>query len=121
MGTSKRASTAVEPPAPAVVPREATDTRVRRQPPYAVILENDDVHSFAYVVAGLQKVFHYGRAKAFRLMFEAHLKGRAIVWTGSLELAELKRDQLRGLGPDVWAGKAVDFPLGVVIEPLPGD
>jgi hypothetical protein len=36
-----------------------------------------------------------------------------------LELAELKRDQLREFGPDNYAPKTVTFPLGVTVEPLP--
>ena len=47
--------------------------------------------------------------------------GRAIVWSGTKEVAELKRDQIREYGPDVYASVKVTFPLGVVIEPLPVD
>jgi ATP-dependent Clp protease adapter protein ClpS len=49
-----------------------------------------------------------------------HFRGRAIVWSGSKEVAELKRDQIRSAGPDFHASTKVEFPLGVVIEPLPG-
>jgi hypothetical protein len=35
-------------------------------------------------------------------------------------VAELKRDQIRSTGPDFYAAKKVEFPLGVLIEPLPG-
>lgn len=43
-----------------------------------------------------------------------------MVWSGSKEVAELKRDQVRSAGPDFYAAKKVEFPLGVTIEPLPG-
>jgi ATP-dependent Clp protease adapter protein ClpS len=51
---------------------------------------------------------------------QVHQAGQALVWSGALEVAELKRDQIRGFGPDVYAMKPVTFPLGVRIEKLPG-
>ena len=58
--------------------------------------------------------------QAYLLALAIHCAGRAIVWSGSKEVAELKRDQVRGAGPDFYAARKVDFPLGVTIEPLPG-
>ena len=89
------------------------------QPPYAVIVENDDLHTFEYVIVGLQKVCGYSRQKAFLLAVEIDSCGKAIVWSGTKELAELKCEQIRGLGPDFFAPKPVTFPLGAFIEPLP--
>ena len=55
------------------------------------------------------------------LMFhQIHTAGRGIVWSGALEVAELKRDQIRSAGPDFYAMKKVDLPLNVTIEPLSG-
>lgn len=94
-------------------------SKPKRQPPYAVILHNDDVHTFQYVIELLMKIFAYSLEKAFALTNEVHTKGKSIVWSGTLELAELKRDQVRGFGPDLYAMQKVEFPLGVTIEPLP--
>lgn len=91
----------------------------KRQPPYAVILHNDDYHTFQYVIDLLMKLFAYPLEKAFQLTNQVHTQGKSIVWSGTLELAELKRDQVRGFGPDFYATKKVEFPLGVTIEPLP--
>lgn len=108
--------------ATAISPRAAQPKpRTRRQPPYALILENDDDHTCEYVVHVLQKVCHHSQERAYQLAMEAHEKGRSIVWTGTLELAELKRDQIRGFGPDNHARRPITFPLGVTVEPLPGD
>jgi ATP-dependent Clp protease adaptor protein ClpS len=96
-------------------------TRHKRQPPYAVILENDEFHSFAYVIEVLQRVCGHGKTRAFLLTTQIHFAGRGTVWSGSREVAELKRDQIRGYGPDFYAPKPVRFPLGVTIEPLPGE
>ena len=91
----------------------------KTQPPYAVIVENDDVHTYEYVIEGLEKVCGYSRQKAWLLAVEIDTRGKAIVWSGTKELAELKCEQIRGLGPDFHAPKPVTFPLGVYIEALP--
>ena len=65
---------------PTHMPREQTEAK--RQPPYGVVLHNDDINGFEYVVGVLRKVFKYGRLKAFWLTLKAHVTGRSIVWTG---------------------------------------
>jgi ATP-dependent Clp protease adaptor protein ClpS len=112
---------------PAVLVRPSKDRKGRsesqpkRQPPYAVVVHNDDEHTFRYVIELLQRVCAHPRERAYALTYEVHFHGSARVWTGSLELAELKRDQIRGYGPDNFAPRPVTFPLGVTLEPLPVD
>jgi ATP-dependent Clp protease adaptor protein ClpS len=96
-------------------------TKAKRQPPYAVVLHNDDVNGKEHVVAALQKVFNYDLLKALGLMLQAHQTGRSIVWTGTLEVAELKADQLRSCGPDPNMRDRGASPLGVSVEPLPSE
>ena len=100
--------------------KEKDKPRPKTQPPYAVIVENDDFHTFNYVIEVLQKVFGYDLQKAVMLTVEVDAMGQAIVWSGALEVAELKRDQIRGFGPDLYAKKPVTFPLGARVEELPG-
>ncbi len=100
--------------------KEPAAAKPKKQPPYAVVLFNDEEHTFQYVVETLGKVFGYPAEKCFALTEQVHHQGRGIVWSGTLELAELKRDQLRTAGPDFYASKKIDFPLGVTVEPLPG-
>jgi ATP-dependent Clp protease adaptor protein ClpS len=104
-------------PLPDVLPDTDTDTQTRRQPPYAVILHNDDVNGMDFVVAVLRKVFGYTVEKCAELMFEAHEKGRAVVWVGPLEVAELKADQIRSCGADPQQKSKGAQPLGVSVEP----
>lgn len=64
----------------------------------------------------LRKVFGYTVEKCVKLMLEAHEKGKAAVWIGALEVAELKADQIRSCGADPVAVKG-KHPLGVSVEP----
>ncbi len=92
----------------------------RLLPPHAVVVLNDDLHTFHYVIDVFRKVFGYSAEKCMVLALQIHEQGRTIVWSGTKELAELKREQIRSAGPDVFASRKVDWPLGVEIEPLPG-
>jgi ATP-dependent Clp protease adaptor protein ClpS len=126
MEAEQTAAAVAEPPA-AEMPAAESSLREKRSsgkpkklPPYAVVVLNDDLHTFNYVVETFKKVFGYPAVKCVLLATTIHFRGRAIVWSGSKELAELKRDQIRSAGPDFVASTKVEFPLGVVIEPLPG-
>lgn len=100
--------------------KRRSEATPKRQPPYAVVLFNDDEHSFQYVIETLMKVFGYPLERSYSLTVQVHNEGKGIVWSGSREVAELKRDQIRSAGPDFYALQKVDFPLGVTVEPLPG-
>jgi len=102
---------------PDVLPDEETETRTRRQPPYAVILHNDDVNGMEFVVNVLRKVFSYSAEKCLDLMMEAHKTGRSVVWIGTLEVAELKADQIHSCGADPAAKAKGAEPLRVTVEP----
>ena len=73
---------------------------VKKQPPYHVILHNDDDHSYDYVIRMLKELFAYPEEKGYLMAKEVDTKGKVIVCTTSLERAELKRDQIHAFGPD---------------------
>jgi ATP-dependent Clp protease adaptor protein ClpS len=100
--------------------KQPSDTRPKTQPPYAVVVFNDDEHSFQYVIETFIKVFGYPLEKSHSLTLEIHNAGKGIVWSGPREVAELTRDQIRSASPDFYASQKVDSPLRVTIEPLPG-
>ncbi len=89
---------------PAILPDTDTDTeeeqKTRRQPPYNVILLNDDDHTYDYVILMLKELFAHPIEKGFLLAQEVDRTGRAIVCTTSLERAELKQEQIHAYGPD---------------------
>jgi len=83
---------------PALEP--VVDEQTKLAPVYHVVLLNDDDHTYEYVIEMLGKIFGYGVEKAFRMAREVDTVGRVIVWTGSLEQAEVKRDRIHGYGAD---------------------
>ena len=100
--------------------KQPADATPKKQPPYAVVVFNDDVHTFEYAIETFTKVFGYPHEKSLALALQIHTAGRGIVWSGALEVPELKRDQLRSAGPDFYAAEKVHGPLHATIEPLPG-
>lgn len=63
-------------------------------PPHNVILFNDSVNSFEDVIGMLIKALGCSSSFAEKLAMEAHSKGEAIVFTGALEVCELKESIL---------------------------
>jgi len=62
--------------------------------PWNVIVHNDPVNLMPYVTMTLQRVLGIPKAKAESLMREVHERGKAVVWTGEKEHAELYVQQL---------------------------
>lgn len=78
----------------------ARQKKPRRQPRYHVILWDDPHHTFAYVMAMLQKLFGYPLEQGFKMAEKVHNNGKVICLTTTLEHAELKRDQIQAFGKD---------------------
>ena len=89
-------------PPPAVLPETdvETDWALKYQPPYHVILLNDDDHTYDYVIVMLKDLFGHPLEKGFELAKEVDRSGRAVVLTTTREHAELKVDQIHAYGPD---------------------
>lgn len=81
-------------------PGQRDERKTKRQPPYHVILWNDDDHSYEYVIRMLMELFGHPPEKGFLMAQEVDAKGRVIVLTTTREHAELKRDQIHAYGKD---------------------
>jgi len=81
-------------------PRQEQDEEPKRQPPYHVILWNDDDHTYEYVIAMMMELFAHSRQKGYQIAKEVDTQGRAVVLTTTKEHAELKRDQILAYGKD---------------------
>ncbi len=74
---------------------------VRPDVPWVVIVWNDPVNTFAYVIFVFQKLFGYSRAKAGRLTNQVHYEGKAVVASGTREKCEADVARLHAHG--LWA------------------
>ena len=70
--------------------KEAT----RLSQPWNVLVFDDPVNLIQYVIKVLRKVFGYGQEKAETMTMAVHKAGRAVVWTGDREKAEMFVQQL---------------------------
>lgn len=73
-----------------------TDTVPSLARPWNVIVHDDPVTTMIYVVKSFMEIFSYSQPKAHRLMMEVHTTGRALVWSGDREQAELFVHKLHG-------------------------
>jgi ATP-dependent Clp protease adaptor protein ClpS len=84
---------------PVTKPEVNTERRVSQEPPYKVILHNDDYTPMEHVIAVLQKVIpRMSVRRAVEIMMEAHTKGKAVATKCHKELAELYEEGLRAEG-----------------------
>lgn len=79
---------------PKQTPTDGTGSGLGR--PWQVVVANDSVNTFDHVIALFCQVLPgMAPARAEALAWGIHTKGREIVWTGHLELAEHYTAQLR--------------------------
>jgi ATP-dependent Clp protease adaptor protein ClpS len=70
------------------------------EPPYHVILLDDDDHTFEYVIEMLMTLLGHSRETAFKMADKVNADGRVIVATVHKELAELRQEQIHEYGAD---------------------
>lgn len=85
---------------------------------YAVILHNDPVNSVEYVTEVIRDVFGYRTRKAVWLMLKAHITGKSRLWSGPLESAESKKNEMISRGPDPTRKHKNPDPLTVTLEKI---
>jgi ATP-dependent Clp protease adaptor protein ClpS len=83
---------------------------------YAILMLNDDDHTFDYVTVLLNKIFKHPVRKCHELAQSIHKHGKTVVWTGTLEHCELKVEQVNHFEPDTYGHKLVEYPLRTRIE-----
>jgi ATP-dependent Clp protease adaptor protein ClpS len=87
--------------APVEVDRPIDEDVGQTERVWVVIVWNDPINLMSYVTYVFQKLFGYSREKATRLMMDVHIKGRAVVSSGSREKAEFDTFRLHAHG--LWA------------------
>ncbi len=88
-------------------PRDSTQLAPR----WKVILHDDPITTFDFVLGVLRKVFAKSHGEAQRITREAHDTGSALVDVLPLEQAEFRREQVHSLA------RPQGFPLTVTLEP----
>ncbi len=91
-------------------------TKQKKQPPYHVVLLNDNDHTYDYVIDMIRKLFGYPAETAFRMAGEVDRTGRVVLDTTTMERAELKRDQIHAFGRD-WRIQRCEGSMSSLIEP----
>jgi ATP-dependent Clp protease adaptor protein ClpS len=79
--------------------------------PYRVIIHNDDVTTFDFVIAVLVTIFDLAFGRAEHIAYQAHTRGQAYVAT--LPLHEAKSRVFKAQ----YAARQQGFPLTFTIEP----
>ena len=74
---------------PKLKPEIKTESLVSAAPRWNVVVLNDPINYQAYVVMAFINVLRIGAPEAKRLMRAIHAEGRATVWTGDRERAEM--------------------------------
>lgn len=99
-------------------PDTRTDPRNRpdKQPPYHVVLLDDNDHTFEYVIEMVGKLFACDPEKGFEIAYTVHTHGRAILLKTTKEHAELKRDQVHAYGADFRLSRCKGS-MRAIIEP----
>lgn len=83
---------------------------------YSVILHNDPINGVDYVTGIIKEVFGYSSSKAIWLMLKAHFTGKSSLWSGSMEVATHKMNQIESLGPDPSMSHKDAEPLKITVE-----
>lgn len=118
---TEQVTAVVEPVVATTKPKKAPSrNKPKRQPRYNVILWDDDDHSYDYVIRMLEELFHHPTTRAYKMAKEVDSTGRVIVYTTTMELAELKRDQIHAFGKDALISRCKGS-MKATIEPAPGE
>jgi ATP-dependent Clp protease adaptor protein ClpS len=87
--------------APTTVGQPIAEDDLRPDVPWVVIVWNDPINLMSYVTWVFQKLFGFPRAKAEKLMWDVHTKGKAVVASGTQESCEADVARLHAHG--LWA------------------
>ncbi len=91
---------------------QASESRTRLAPQWRVILHNDEITTFEFVIELLVTLFHKSAKDAVTLTYEVHNSGSASILVTTFERAELYLEQVRSLA------RPRGFPLVATMEPV---
>ncbi len=98
-------------PAVRIAPEERDNAEVELDPPYRIVIHNDEVTPMDFVINILTGIFELNRTDAEVVMLTAHFTGQAHVQTVGFEEAKYRVGKAHGLA------RANNYPLTFTIEP----
>jgi len=96
---------------PETHPEIDTDRETAEEPPYKIIIHNDDVTPMDFVVHVLRHIFLLSAPRALHVMYEAHFNGSAYVQTCT------KSEAVKRVASASFAAGMEGYPLRFTIEP----
>ncbi|MCY4639892.1 MAG: ATP-dependent Clp protease adaptor ClpS [Chloroflexi bacterium] len=105
-------------PAPSRERQASTSAGDELDPPYHLLLLDDDQHSYAYVVEMLGAVLGYGPEKAYVLARIVDTEGRVIIETGPHDRVTEHQRQIHSYGADPRIATSLGS-MSAVVEPAP--
>lgn len=99
-GASEKDMAVMEPPAQQQVSRKKQPAKMppRQVPPYKVLLHNDDVNGFPYVIRTICRLTTLSSEEAWTRALEAHESGVSLLLVTHQERAELYQEQFTSAG-----------------------
>lgn len=82
------------------IPDTTVESDTQLLQPWNVVLLDDNDHTYEYVIEMLRELFGHSVQTAYKMAVEVDTTGRVIVYTGPLEHAELKCEQICAYGAD---------------------
>jgi ATP-dependent Clp protease adaptor protein ClpS len=92
------------------------ETGEKLDPPFHLILLDDDHHTYQYVILMLGMLFGYARDKAFAIACIVDKHGQAILMTGGREAVERKQNEIHSFGADPFMPSSKGS-MSAIIEP----
>lgn len=99
------------PPTAVLEPEVETRDQTRLAPRWKVLLHDDPITTFEFVIELLVTLFKKPRTEAVRLTYEVHNTGSALIVVTSFEHAELYCEQVKSLA------RTRGYPLVASMEP----
>lgn len=90
--------------------KTTTRFRIRKPPMYDVIIHNDDITTYDFVVMILETIFNKNKDEATHLTLHIHENGEAVVGTYIYDIAQSKADKATSLA------RGEGFPLQITVN-----
>lgn len=87
------------------------------EPPYHLILLDDQAHTYHYVIVMLGEVFGYSVEKSFAMACVVDSQGQAIVMTGGKAEVMAKQSQIHAYGADPYMETSLGS-MSAILEPV---